>query len=141
RAQGTVFVSRVDFGGQENFFAPWLGKFAEPLFAESFDRSARVRSGRVKIVDAEVESFFQESLRGFFAFNGAEARAGAEADAGNHLAGFSQAALCERCRHGAQSFFGGAKHDRSGGALQKITAGKTCFHISSLPDYLGLGTS
>jgi hypothetical protein len=52
RAQRAVAVARIDFRREENLFAPFSGKIAESLFAQSFDGPARVRTGGVEIIDA-----------------------------------------------------------------------------------------
>ena len=93
RAQRAVAVSRVDLGGEKDFLAPRLDEFAEPLFAQSFDRTARVGAGGVEVIDAEAESPFEQGLRRVFVFDGAEAGAGAETDARDHFTGFAEAAF------------------------------------------------
>ena len=93
RAQRAVAVARVDLGGEKDFLAPRLDELAEPLFAQSFDRAARVGARGIEVVDAGSESPFEQGLRRVFVFDGAETGAGAETDAGDHFTGFAEAAF------------------------------------------------
>ena len=95
-AQCAVAVSRINLGGEKDIFPALLGKLAKPLLAQPFQWPARVGTRGVEIVNAKGESALEQRLRGIFVLNGAEACAGAEADAGNHFSSSPQPAFRQR---------------------------------------------
>src|SRR5581483_4492937 len=107
--------------GEENFFSTRLGECAQALLAQPPDRPAGGGAGGVGIIYGEGEGALEQRLGRVLALDRAEARAGAEADAGNHLAGFAQTPSGQRIC-GAERLVGSAERDRGGGGFEKIAA-------------------
>ena len=93
RAQGTVLVSRINLGGEKDFFAPLLGKLSEPFLAQPFQWPPRIGSRGIKIVDSKCESALEQCLRGNLVLNGTETSAGTESDARHHFSSFPETAF------------------------------------------------